>query len=358
MQSNLQTLSALSLDNAHPAPLSLSTPAETSTNVLVLHHESAKDELKEEARATFSSWEQASISNNTRRAILSDAKQYTAFLLETYPELADNPENSSYVHCLQWLRSMRESGIALATIRRRWSSLVKYIVPSLQDPAVKKLYSRAIRGLNNQMSRENAGQQRGKKALTITMIEEALAQWEEDPEKPNRMLMERLYLLFSAYSAERRSEVAALRWKHLTFQDKGVHCLIPMSKTDQGAAGQVISIKRRDNVALCPVALLEQWKVQSGGEPNDFVFRRISGKDMLTADCIGEHVMERIVQKVCRVLNLPEGEYGCHSFRRGFVSYHADKGVSLQHVMVQTRHKSERTVQGYVQLSNHNFDIF
>ena len=354
MHSNLITLP----DNARGATNTLPTAVEASANLLVLHHEAAKDELNQDARTTFSSWEQSSISDNTRRAILSDAKQYTTFLLDTYPELADNPQNSSYVHCLEWLRSMREKGIALATIRRRWSSLVKYIVPSLQDPAVKKLYSRAIRGLNNQMSRENAGQPRGKKPLTITMIEDALNRWEDDPERPNRMMMERLYLLFSASSAERRSEVAALRWKHLTFQDKGVHCLIPMSKTDQGAAGQLISIKRRDNVAMCPVALLEQWKVLSNAEPNDFVFRRISGKDTLTSHCIGEHVMERIVQKVCRVLNLPEGEYCCHSFRRGFVSYHADKGVSLQHVMLQTRHKSERTVQGYVQLSNSNFDIF
>jgi integrase len=65
---------------------------------------------------------------------------------------------------------------------------------------------------------------------------------------------DRLLALVGYSGGFRRSELAGIRFEHLTFTPDGVSIFIPRSKTDQESEGRTITLPRCSSTETCPVS--------------------------------------------------------------------------------------------------------
>lgn len=152
--------------------------------------------------------------------------------------------------------------------------------------------------------------------------------------------------------AFRRSELAAIRYEHISWQPEGIEILIPRSKTDPTGEGQYCVIPT-GNSELCAVRGLKHWleaaRIESG-----YVFRRI-----FHGSRQGDRISEMPVTPVTinNVLKRRADEAGLenslafssHSMRRGLASTASRSGVSIPAIMRQGRWKQVDTVMEYIE---------
>jgi len=72
-------------------------------------------------------------------------------------------------------------------------------------------------------------------------------------------IRDRALLLIGFSGAFRRSELAGIWMKHISFDRGGISILLPWSKTDQGGDGQVVQIPYRRYEETCSVSALQKW---------------------------------------------------------------------------------------------------
>ncbi len=150
------------------------------------------------------------------------------------------------------------------------------------------------------------------------------------------------------FGAFRRSELMSIQWEHITFVPEGMEVLIPKSKTDQEADGQICAIPYGNKI-LCPVTALLQWREKSGLSTG-FIFRAVTQKGNISAKALVPASINFILKNLaieCKLSN-PE-KYSGHSLRRGFATSASKKGATLGAIMRQGRWRNERTVNGYIQ---------
>jgi len=152
--------------------------------------------------------------------------------------------------------------------------------------------------------------------------------------------------------AFRRSELAAIRYEHISWQPEGIEILIPRSKTDPSGEGQYCVIPT-GNGELCAVRGRRHWleatRIESG-----YVFRRI-----FHGSRHGDRISEMPVTPVTinNVLKRRANEAGLenslgfssHSMRRGLASSASRSGVSIPAIMRQGGWKQVDTVMEYIE---------
>ena len=78
------------------------------------------------------------------------------------------------------------------------------------------------------------------------------------------------------------------------------------------------------------------------------IFRAVGSDGRVRPDALSDRSVARIVQKVAAAAGLDPATLGAHSLRAGFATTAARKGKSLDAIMRQTLHKSERVARSYV----------
>jgi integrase len=162
------------------------------------------------------------------------------------------------------------------------------------------------------------------------------------------VVRDRAILSLGFFSAMRRSELVALTVEDLDFGKDGLTVTIRKSKTDQFAEGQQIGIHPQKDPAICPIALLRRYLDMSGIKSGP-LFRRIDYR----SDCYGDKpltpgVIAHIVKAVCEAAGLDPERFSGHSLRAGFITTAAARGVPLDRIMRQSRHKDQRVLQTYI----------
>lgn len=232
---------------------------------------------------------------------------------------------------------------AVSTIRRRCAAIA-YLHKASDAPS--PTWSPKIRELLQGLAKTHRKKLDKKTSLTAdlvrTMVEGIDAALTEglDLEKEWRARRDRTVLLVGITVGMRRSEIAAMEWDHLVWEEEGVTVFIPDSKTDKGE-GQYVAIPRVPGAALCPVVALEEWEafLDAQGEDGVSVFH-----------CSGKTINRIVQRQVAAVLGEDEAiDYGAHSFRSGFATEAYRSGARLEDIMQQTRHKSRDVAQGYIQ---------
>lgn len=148
-------------------------------------------------------------------------------------------------------------------------------------------------------------------------------------------LRDRAILTLGWFGAFRRSELAALDITDVTFTSEGLVVRVRRSKTDQEGVGREVGIPYAGAPALCPVRALRAWLDASGIERG--LLFRASGR-----------TVARVVQRSASAAGLDPARFGGHSLRAGFATTAAKKGRSLDAIMRQTGHRSERVARGYI----------
>lgn len=302
-----------------------------------LHHLSRIDDEKaNELRADSAD----SMAESTKKSYHTDLRAFTTWLHEVHPELADCPAQATLDVCFDWLKSMESRGLALATVRRRWSFLRCHLIPSLNHPEVAELWKQPLKGIVRRM---NTGEQRGKQPLLSEQILAAVSQIRRTSREDQQW---RLFLIFQHASAMRRSEAQAMRWMDLRFVAGGVIVSIPRSKT---GLNQSISLNRRpEGQQLCPVAELLRWQATTNGDGEQPVFRAIGSDDQVLDRCIGVKLMTAYCKRAAELVGIDATTIAPHSLRSGMVTSAAARSVPLSSIMRITRHKNIVSLQHYL----------
>lgn len=148
-------------------------------------------------------------------------------------------------------------------------------------------------------------------------------------------LRNRAIVTLGWFGAFRRAELAALAVSDVTFTADGLVVRIRRSKTDQDGHGSEKGIPYAGTPSLCPVRALRAWLDAAGIVEGSLL--RASGR-----------TVARVVQRAARAAGLDATRFGGHSLRAGFATTAAKKGKTLDAIMRQTGHRSERVARGYI----------
>jgi integrase len=160
-------------------------------------------------------------------------------------------------------------------------------------------------------------------------------------------LRNRALLTLGWLGAFRRSELAALVLEDITRTREGLVVRVPRSKADQEGRGGEKAIPYASQAFLCPVRALEAW-LEAAGVTGGAVFRAVDRGGRVHRRALSDRTVARIVQRVAAAAGLDPTRIGGHSLRAGFCTTAAKKGKTLDAIMRQTLHKTERQVRTYV----------
>jgi len=270
-----------------------------------------------------------SLSDNTRRAYLSDLRHFEAWggaIPATDTALAD------YL-------AAHAGELSAATLARRLASISKvHTARCLPNPAKSELVKATLRGIK----RAHGTSQRQAKPLLKEDLFAALATMGDGLKD----VRDRALLLIGFAGGFRRSELVALNFTDVELVRQGMIFTIRRAKTDQEAAGRKVGIPWARG-RFCPVQSLALW-LEAGGIKNGPIFRPVDRhSNMLAARLSGEAVSLVTKQRVSDA-GLDPGGYSGHSLRAGLATSAAQAGVSSWKIRQQTGHASDAMLQRYI----------
>lgn len=290
------------------------------------------DECLPRAATVIPYW-QIATSPNTRKAYQSDIRHFitSGGLLPTTTE--------GLLHYL----NQHASNVNPRTLKRRLVAIKHWHnYQNFPDPTAHPLVKKTLRGIAR-----THGQPPIKAAILtveqlIAISTRLIALTDLMATRDNALLQ------IGFFGAFRRSELVAIEWKHVTFVPQGIEILIPRSKTDPEASGEICAIPYGQH-PLCPVTALQHWREQSN-VIDGFIFRAVRHgkcdlKKGLTPATVNNIIKHRAIE--CHLPNATQ--YSGHSLRRGFATAASQRGASLGAIMRQGRWHHEATVYGYIE---------
>ncbi|MCS4034876.1 integrase [Salinibacter ruber] len=155
-------------------------------------------------------------------------------------------------------------------------------------------------------------------------------------------------LLTGFAGAFRRSELAALRQKHIDPRPDGLLVTVPESKTDQEGDGQLVAIRRIEDSDYCPVSALRRWVAVASIEEGA-VFRGVPRSGFISRNAITGRTVGNAVKRAAEAAGLPQAEdYTGHSLRAGHITQASMEGAPDAAIQAQSRHESDRAFREYV----------
>lgn len=275
----------------------------------------------------------AATSDNTRKAYQADIRHfiYWGGFLPTSGDVI-----MKYLHHHAELLNPR-------TLARRLTAIKNWhICQGHADPTAHPAIHKTLTGIKNVHGRPK------EKATPLTL--ETIATMSAFLMGSNRLIdcRNRALLLTGFFGAFRRSELVGIKWSDITPVPEGVEILILRSKTDQGGEGQVCAIPRSDNVMLCPVTALAEWRKHASSDSDD-VFRQVTAGGRLLNKAIKPHQVNVVIKSIAMACGLPNAvSYSSHSMRRGFATEASRKGTPFGSIMRHGRWRHEGTVLGYI----------
>ena len=168
-----------------------------------------------------------------------------------------------------------------------------------------------------------------------------------------RGLRNEAIILLGYAAALRRSELAAVKREHVTFNPDGLELLIPRSKGDQEGEGAVVGVNYGKE--LCPVTALRRWMDAAGIESGP-IFRAVPRHAMIAPDRRAEPITGRTVRNAihgaAEAAGLDADAFAGHSLRRGHLTQGALNGADLSRLQAQARHADPRTTSEYIEDAN------
>jgi integrase len=163
----------------------------------------------------------------------------------------------------------------------------------------------------------------------------------------NAGVRDRAILVLGLASGLRRSALAALDVKDVTFDRRGLIIDVWAGKTDQEGKGVAIGVYAGKRACTDPVRTLKEWLSRRGKAAGP-LFTRVQTGDFVTAARMTGESINELVQRAVSLVGLDPTEYGAHSLRAGLVTAAADGGASDREIMRVSGHKSVEVMQGYV----------
>ena len=254
-------------------------------------------------------------------------------------------QDAAVLHCVMWLKTMAKT-LSLSTINRRLAWLRKHSgVRALHDPTLApeldKTYKDLIQDLKRGKHQERV---RGKKPLLLPMLKQI---WNSMKGETLSEQQGRLWLTLTWFTAMRRSETRASKWKDIEFRDRGVAVRIWVSKT---GIDQAVAVNVKPEEDMCVVKALKAWKETTQGETTDYLFRTIKTagdtENLHQSQLPSRQWVSYVKSGVLACGKESAASWSCHSIRAGFVTENAHRDMAV--VMKQTRHKTLAAASVYM----------
>lgn len=288
------------------------------------------DELVNDARAFVD----ASASENTRRAYAADWRTFSTWCAE-HNLVALPAEVSTLV---LYITHLAKQGRKVTTIERAKTAIgVAHETAKVKDnPTHATEVKRVMKGIRRTLSVARTKKTPIRRAALKAMIEKA-------NDGSLRGLRDAALLAIGFAGAFRRSELVAIKVEHLDHQPEGLIITIPKSKTNQEGEEERVAIKHKGTIDL-----LYAW-LNAAGIEEGFVFRPVMRDAVAMTKGLTAEFAADIVKKYAEACGFDPKLFAGHSLRRGFATQAIRDGKPAKDVMKQTRHKSHRVFEGYVE---------
>jgi site-specific recombinase XerD len=274
--------------------------------------------------------------SSTRRAYAADFSAFEAWC--AVHGLASMPAPPSVVAV--YLTHLADSGRKTATIERALTGVVHaHRSRGFDWPRAHPAIASVMAGI-----RRHIGTAPAQKA---PVVDELLAAMLATLGEDLRGLRDRALLTIGWAGAFRRSELVALNVADITRSSEGLIVAVKRSKVDQEGRGAEKGIPYASRAALCPVRSLEGW-LATAAIAEGPLFRYIDRHGRVHPEALSDRSVARIVQRTAERAGIDPTTVAGHSLRAGFATTAAKRGKSLDAIMRQTLHKSERVARGYI----------
>ncbi|WP_025897199.1 site-specific integrase [Sneathiella glossodoripedis] len=167
-------------------------------------------------------------------------------------------------------------------------------------------------------------------------------------------------LLVGFFGAFRRSELCALTVADLSFRAESLKLLIRRAKNDARRLGQIKSLPRETDPALCPVAALHRW-LAAAQLKEGAVFRSVDRFERLGRTALTPRSIARLVKSRYQAMLKATGHtdadseersqlISAHSLRSGYITRAGLKGDSLWQIRARSGHKTLEGVSRYIHI--------
>lgn len=315
---------------------------EAQPRVLAAEH---APRVGEEARNEFV---RDALSENTQRAYEGALTRFRAWMLE-------HSETELTADVLsRWIAALAEQRRSISSIRQSLAA-VRWAMRQAKLPDVggDHLVRMTLRGIARS---HRADQSAPKEPILRPELESMLAAIDASEEAGSTPhIYKRALVLFAWTSAMRRSEIVALRWRHLRYvEGKGFVVSVTRSKGDQTGQGQDVPIPLASDPSLCASRALRvlREKARWFAGPNDGdrpVFCVMTAKGFLRVGApSADRALLEHVRRIAQLAGLDPKAFGMHSFRSGFATEASQRGRGIERIQQHLRHKSTATTARYV----------
>jgi integrase len=279
--------------------------------------------------ASVANYIRDSISENTRRAYLSDLGEFERWG-GSIPACAETV--AAYL-------AARADTLAVATLVRHVASISKaHEARGLPNPIRSELVRATLRGIK----RTRGCAQREAKPLLrddLLLVLDAMGSSVKD-------VRDRALLLIGFAGALRRSELVGLDVRDIERVRQGTVLNLRRSKTDQDGQGRKIGIPF-GRTRWCPVAALDAWLGVSG-ITEGAIFRPVDRYGRMHRARLSGEAVSLVVRERVAAVGLTPTPYSRHSLRAGLATSAAQAGVPTWRIRAQTRHASDVMLTRYI----------
>lgn len=278
----------------------------------------------------------ASRAHNTQRGYRSNWADFTGWCGHEHRQpLPADPETIN-----GYIVALAAAGAKVTTIARRLSSIAyAHRIAGHPSPTEHPRVQLVWEGIR----REHRAEPDRAKPLMPPALWDVLTMLPDTPSGHRDAAI----LLVGFVGALRRSELAAAHIEHLDDHPRGRVLRIPVSKTDQHGAGQLVVLPASGRPEHCPVTALDRWlgHLEPGPGP---LFRPVRRSGFVMPGGMSTVAMANAVQRACAKAFGPDHGYSAHSLRSGFATYAAGRGASDRAIARQTRHRSMASLEAYI----------
>ncbi|MCF6291825.1 MAG: site-specific integrase [Robiginitomaculum sp.] len=272
---------------------------------------------------------QASISDNTRRAYLSDLAHFLAW---------GGSIPAKDITVAEYLADHAET-LAMSTLSRRVVSISKaHTSQGLPSPTRSDLIKATLRGIK----RTHGKPQRLSSPLLVEDINNIMATLGNR----SKGCRDKALLLIGFAGGFRRSELVSLNVSDIETVCQGMVITITHSKTDQQSKGRKIGIPYAGG-RWCPVEALTDW-LELAQIKDGAIFRPITRHGKITDQRLSSDAVSIIIKARVNAIGLNPANYSGHSLRAGLATNAAMAGVSSWKIRQQTGHASDAMLARYI----------
>ena len=281
---------------------------------------------------------------NTVRAYKSDFNDFGLFCVQSgFKALPTEPKIVSL-----YLTYLSTKNVKLSTIKRRLVSIG--VIHRMKGQYLDTKHPIIVENLMG-IKRRKGTIQKGKKPILINNLKQLIDVIDQEKIEEINKLRDKSILLIGFAGGFRRNEIVSLDKEDLEFVFEGLKITVKRSKTDQFGEGLTKGIPYFENIAYCPVTILQKWlnisKITKGP-----LFRKISKGSRLLENRLTDQTVALIIKKYLNKSGIDSSNYSGHSLRSGFATSAAESGAEERSIMAMTGHKTTQMVRRYIHEAN------